>query len=126
MKPARMRGATAIRIVALALALGLCPLHARAHLIATGLGPVYDGIIHFALTPEDLIPTVALALFAGLRGKDHARWVMFVLPLAWFAGGFAGTSIAAQLPASLAWLPLLILGGLVASDLRLPLGATTR
>ena len=125
MKPARMRGATAIRIVALALALVLCPLHAHAHLIATGLGPVYDGIIHFALTPEDLIPAVALALFAGLRGKDHARCVMFVLPLAWLAGGVAGTSIAAQFPASLAWLPLLVLGALVASDLRLPLAATT-
>jgi len=125
MKPPRMRGAIVIRIVALALALMLCPLHAHAHLIATGLGPVYDGIIHFALTPEDLIPAVALALFAGLRGKDHARCVMFVLPLAWLAGGVAGTSIAAQLPASLAWLPLLVLGALVASDLRLPLAATT-
>ena len=82
---------TVIAVFAVALALVLCPLHAHAHLNATGLGPVYDGIIHFALTPEDLIPTVSLALFAGLRGKDQARWVMFVVPLAWFAGGFAGT-----------------------------------
>ena len=42
---------------------------ARAHLVSTGMGPVYDGIGHLLLTPEDLIPTLALALYGGLRGE---------------------------------------------------------
>ena len=121
-----MRAHRALRV---ALALGATPLlyalPAHAHLIETGLGPVYDGIAHFAMTPEDLIPVLALALLAGLRGKDHARRVVVVLPLAWLCAGFVGTSIGAPLPDSLACLPLLALGALVAADLRLPLAATT-
>ena len=37
---------------------------AQAHLVTTGLGPVYDGIGHFCLAPDDSIPVVALALLA--------------------------------------------------------------
>lgn len=107
-----------------ALCLPFAPT-AQAHLIETGLGPVYDGIAHFAMTPEDLIPALSLALFAGLRGKDQARRVIIVLPLAWLAAGFVGASVAVPVPDSLAWLPLLALGALVALDLRLPLAATT-
>ena len=103
----------------------LVSLHAHAHLIATGLGPVYGGITQFALTPEDLIPVLALAVFAGLRGKEQARRVILVLPLAWLLGGVAGTITGAVVPTSLAWLPLVMLGGMVAADLRLPLWATT-
>ena len=44
-----------------------------------------DSIGQLVLTPEDLIP--ALALFAGLRGVASGRRVLFVLPLVWFAGG---------------------------------------
>jgi hypothetical protein len=43
-------------MVAGGLALALSPMPARVHLIETGLGPVYDGIIHFALTAEGLPP----------------------------------------------------------------------
>jgi hydrogenase/urease accessory protein HupE len=78
------------------LVLASCPSRAEAHLVTTGLGPLYDGLLHFALTPEDLVPVLALALLAGLRGVTHGRRALFVL-----------------------------LGGLVASDARLPLGATT-
>ena len=109
----------------LGLALALCPGIGHAHLIATGLGPVYDGIVHFALTPEDLIPALALALFAALRGKDQARRVMFALPGAWLLGGVAGTLAGAPALALPAWLPLLALGALVAADARLPASATT-
>jgi len=42
--------------------------YASAHLVTTGLGPVYDGIGHLVLTPEDFVPVLAIALFAGLRG----------------------------------------------------------
>ncbi len=120
MKPPRLDAA-----VALGLVLSLCPAPGQAHLIETGLGPVYDGITHFALTPEDLIPALALALLTGLRGKDHARGAIVALPLAWVLGGIAGTFAGATVPASPAWAPLLVLGGLVAADLRLPAGATT-
>ena len=111
--------------VAAGLLLALGPLQAHAHLIETGLGPVYDGIIHFALTPEDLIPALALVLLAALRGKSHARRVVLVLPVAWLLGGTAGTIGGAPAFAVPAWLPLLVLGGLVAADARLPAGATT-
>jgi urease accessory protein len=107
------------------LGLALCAPQAQAHLVETGLGPIYDGIAHFALTPEDLIPVLALALLAGLRGAGHARRVIVVLPLAWLLGGLLGAQLALPALASLDWLPLLALGGLVAADLRLPVAATT-
>jgi urease accessory protein len=107
------------------LGLALCAPQAQAHLVETGLGPIYDGIAHFALTPEDLIPVLALAVLAGLRGADHARRAIVVLPLAWLLGGLLGAQFALPALGSVAWLPLLALGGLVAADLRLPVAATT-
>jgi urease accessory protein len=111
------------RLVALAGLAALSSAPCEAHLKNTGLGPIYDGIGHFVLTPEDLIPAVALALLVGLQGKDHARRMIFLLPLAWLAGGIAGLITGAPPPAALAWLPILALGGLAAADLRLPLAA---
>jgi urease accessory protein len=107
------------------LALAAWALPAHAHLVETGLGPVYDGIAHFALTPEDLIPALALAVMAGLKGSEHARRVIFVLPLAWLLAGLVGASVRVPLPGSLAWLPLLGLGALVAADLRMPVSVMT-
>jgi len=109
----------------IALSLAGLPSQARAHLVETGLGPVYDGIAHFAMTPEDLIPVFALAVFAGLRGRDHARRVIFMLPLAWLLAGLLGAAARISQPESLSWAPLLVLGGLVAADVRLPAAATT-
>ncbi|MBL8419471.1 MAG: HupE/UreJ family protein [Dechloromonas sp.] len=123
MKPLRAGAAGRTFLVALVLAAGAPQAH--AHLLETGLGPVYDGIAHFALTPEDLLPALALAIFAGLRGRAHARRAIFVLPLAWVLAGFVGASAKIALPDSLAWAPLLVLGGLVAADLRLSTTATT-
>ena len=54
--------------LAAAAAALLLPATLHAHLVNTGLGPFYDGVSHFALTPEDLLPALALALFAGQRG----------------------------------------------------------
>lgn len=86
--PASSKAAVAIRIpparshpVLAALALGFASTPASAHLVSTGLGPLYDGITHFALTPEELLPMAALALPAGLRGPAHARLVVFTLAL---------------------------------------------
>jgi hypothetical protein len=61
----------------------LWPWHAEAHLVTIGLGPVYDGIGHLLVTPEGLLPVLALALFAGLRGSGAGRRVLCVLPIAW-------------------------------------------
>jgi len=104
-------------------ALVLFPGEARAHLVTTGLGPVYDGISHFALTPEDLLPVLALALLAGLSGPRCGRAVLFVLPVAWLSGGLLGLSRSSELllPALTAS-TLLALGALVALDRKLPLG----
>jgi hydrogenase/urease accessory protein HupE len=64
----------------------LCwPSSAAAHLVSTGMGPVYDGIGHPLLTPEDLVAVLALALSAGLRGAAAGRRTMFLMPLAWCA-----------------------------------------
>jgi len=101
-------------------ALVLWPWRAEAHLVTTGLGPVYDGIGHLLVTPEDLLPVLALALFAGLRGAGSGRCVLGVLPGAWLVGGCVGL-LAHGLPAfPIPALSLLILGTLVAADLRLP------
>lgn len=107
------------------LALLLSPTRAAAHLVTTGMGPVYDGIGHLLLTPEDLVPVLALALYAGLRGAVAGRRAMFLLPLAWFLGGIAGLSVdgAASLPIPV--VSLLVLGGLVAADLCMPPVAIT-
>lgn len=104
-------------------ALVLFPGEARAHLVTTGLGPVYDGISHFALTPEDVLPVLALALLAGLSGPRCGRAVLFVLPVAWLSGGLLGLSRSSELPLpALTASTLLALGAMVALDRKLPLG----
>ena len=123
MKPLRVGAAGRTVLAALVLASG-AP-QAQAHLLETGLGPVYDGIAHFALTPEDLLPVLALAVLVALRSRDHARFAIFALPLAWLMAGFVGASAKVSVSDSLAWAPLLVLGGLVAADLRLSATATT-
>jgi hydrogenase/urease accessory protein HupE len=119
------------RLAALAggLALGGYPFSAEAHLVTTGLGPLYDGVLHFILTPEDLVPALALALLAGLRGAPHGRRALSVLP-AWLLGGVIGLGSAGPVasggPGSIATsLSFVLLGALVAVDARLPLPAMT-
>ncbi len=107
------------------LALASCPSGAEAHLVTTGLGPLYDGLLHFGLTPEDLVPALALALLAGLRGATHGRRVLFVLPAAWLLGGVIGLTVHGGVSPIWTSLSFVVLGGLVAADARLPLGATT-
>lgn len=98
----------------------LNPLDASAHLVTTGMGPVYDGIGHLLLTPEDLIPAMAVALYVGLRGKAPGRRAMFFFPLAWLIGGFAGLMVTSTPIFPLPMLSFLLLGALIAADLRLP------
>jgi hydrogenase/urease accessory protein HupE len=121
----RRPGRTLATIAVTGLVVALWPAPARAHLIETGLGPVYDGITHFALTAEDLMPALALAVLAGLRGKDHARRVMLVMPLAWLLAAITAGWTGLAVPSFLAFAPLLAVGALVAADLPLPLAVTT-
>jgi urease accessory protein len=95
---------------------------AHAHLMNTGFGPFYDGLTHLFLTPEDLLPVVALALLAGLSGPRCGRSVLILLPAAWLAASLAGLLVAPQVNLPVATAAVTIaLGALVAADLPLPL-----
>jgi hydrogenase/urease accessory protein HupE len=96
-----------------------CPSYVSAHLVTTGLGPVYDGIGHLVMTPEDLIPVLAIALFAGLRGAAPGRRALFILPVAWFAGGLLGVFMDGLPTFPVPAISIFILGVLVAADLKL-------
>jgi urease accessory protein len=101
-------------------ALLLWSAHAQAHLATTGLGPVYDGISHLLLSLDDLLPVLAMAMLAGLNGPTAARWAAFALPAAWLGGGIVGLHAGLTgLPAYITSLSLLLIGILVAADLRL-------
>lgn len=45
------------------------------------IAPFYDGLTHLFVTPEDLMPVIARALFAGLHGPRFGRAVLFALPV---------------------------------------------
>lgn len=120
-----MKGERGIPIIGGIAALICAPSRAAAHLVSTGMGPVYDGIGHLLLTPEDLVPVLALALYAGLRGVAAGRRAMFLLPVAWFAGGLAGAAVGGAPSLPLPAVSFLVLGGLVAADLRMPPVAVT-
>jgi urease accessory protein len=100
----------------------LVPVPAYAHLMNTGFGPFYDGLTHLFVTPEDLLPVVALTLLGGLRGPRCGRAVLFALPLTWLAAGVGGPLVASHLtlPAATAAVTI-VLGALVAADVPLPL-----
>jgi len=100
----------------------LCDSRAEAHLVTTGLGPVYDGVAHLALSPADLALVVAVVFLAAMRGARHGRWLLALLPAAWLAGGVIGLSFPVN--ASPGWaigLSFLVVGALVAADRNLPL-----
>ena len=104
-------------LVFLLFVIGL-PIRADAHLVTTGLGPVYDGMEHMLLSPEQWLMVVGLALLAGLNGPAIGRAVLFLFPLAWLAGGCAGRFILLPLASLAPAISLLMVGGLVAADLR--------
>ena len=107
----------------LAATLGVIP-SADAHLMNTGFGPFYDGLTHLFVTPEDLLPVIALAFLAGLRGPRFGRAVLFTLPLAWLVGNAAASSLGSQGMLPVAEIILTIaLGALLAADCPLPIVA---
>jgi len=101
----------------------LLPAAAQAHLVSTGLGPFYDGLLHFVLTPEDLVPVLALALLVGLNGVPAGRVTLFVLPAAWLAGGLVGLAWPAVMEVTAVTIAtFIVLGAMLALDLKLRLG----
>jgi hydrogenase/urease accessory protein HupE len=103
----------------------LCPPPASAHLNSTGMGPVYDGLLHFLLSPEDIVPVVALSLLAGLRGPEYGRRALFLLPASWFVGCFLGTIFQWAVSWPVAAISFLVFGGLVAANAQLSLRTIT-
>ncbi|HEX9136169.1 MAG TPA: HupE/UreJ family protein, partial [Nitrospirota bacterium] len=121
----RNRNQRSLAVMLVGFALLCTPSRAAAHLVTTGMGPVYDGIGHLLLTPEDLVPVLALALYAGLRGVISGRMAMFLLPVAWFIGGIAGSMLNIPTVLPIPAISFLILGGLIAADLCMPAYAVT-
>jgi len=113
------------RVLLLAAAVSLLPIRAEAHLPTIGLGPVYDGIFHFLLSPEDLIPIIALSLLSGQRGASFGRRVLWIVPLAWFTGGVLGMFAGAARGSALTCVSFLLLGGLVAANAKVSLRLIT-
>jgi urease accessory protein len=102
----------------------LCSSSAEAHLNSTGMGPIYDGFLHFFSSPEDIIPVVALALFTGLRGPEYGRRALFLLPASWFIGCLLGAMAKQPVAWPLAAISFLVFGGLVAADARVSVRGT--
>lgn len=86
-----------------------------AHLVETGFGAFYDGIVHLTMTPSDLLMVLALALFAGQCGTAAARWALFAFPLGWLVGGLVGAQWpGASVPPVWTTLSFLLAGALIA------------
>ena len=88
-----------------------------AHLMNTGLGPYDDGLLHLFVTPEDLLPVLALALLAGLRGPAPGRLALFCLRRAGSPENSWARAIGPLASRPLAAAALTVaLGALVAAD----------
>jgi urease accessory protein len=108
------------------------PVPAYAHLVNSGLGPFYNGMLHLLLSPGDLLAVLAVSLLAGQSGKASARSAAIMLPAAWSGAALAGLALGTS--AGLGWLEvslLIVLGILVAVGIQLhalvmtPLAALT-
>ena len=121
MNPTKLRN-----IAVAATSLTLTPVAAQAHLLVTGMGPLYDGVLHFGFSPEDFLPVIVFGLFAGLRGARPSRMSLVTLAAAWLAGGVAAMFgfVIPQIGLSLTTAALFIsIGVLLAANLELSDGA---
>ncbi len=112
----RMKRHGAPMLGTMALLCGLFPVPAAAHLNPSGMGPVYDGLLHFFLSPEDAVPVVALALYAGLRGPHYGRRALFLLPASWLVGCILGTMFQWTASWPVSAIGFLVFGGLLAAN----------
>jgi hydrogenase/urease accessory protein HupE len=99
----------------------LLPATAHAHLANSGLGPFYDGLLHFSMTPGEILPALALGLFAGRRGPGAGRAAVLALAFCWLVGRLVGPSLIAAVapPAAIAAVTLGF-GALLAADRPMP------
>ena len=105
-----------------AMCLLVWPTTAYAHLVSTGFGPFYDGIMHLALSSDDLLGVLAMALLSGLVGARHGRAVLFILSGTWLAGGLLGLQFDKEISLPvLNTFSFLVVGVLVTLDRKLPL-----
>jgi urease accessory protein len=109
--------------MSVALVAGCCltPMSAHAHLVQTGFGAFYDGMVHLVLTPADLLAVLGFGLLAGSCGAAASRGVLLAFPAAWLIGGLLGVSSASVY--SLPWATTLsfgLVGLLVAMNAKLP------
>lgn len=125
MKAVRLLKSGMVATLAVVATSLLIPFRAEAHLPSVGLGPFYDGLFHFLMSPEDAIPVFALALLAGQRGGTYARRVLFVLPAVWIGAGLLGLLIGSSRSTALTCISFLLLGGLVAANARISIRVTT-
>ena len=103
------------------IAATLLPGPAEAHLMTTGLGPIYDGVTHLVFSADDLAAALALALLAGLNGPVAGRRALFGVTAGWLVGGAAGLAAGASiLPSSATAISMIVLGALTAGGVRLP------
>jgi urease accessory protein len=77
------------------------------------------------LSPEDLIPVIALALLVGQRGAASSRRALWILPAAWLAGGLTGMFIGTPRASAMTCISFLVLGGLIAAKAKLSLPLAT-
>jgi len=99
----------------------LTPSAASAHLVNSGVGPFYDGVAHFFVSPEDLLVVIALAVFGGLSGRKAAKLLVIVLPVSWLVGASLGLHVV--ISSALKFLPavgILVTGLLVAINPKVP------
>ncbi|MCB1186705.1 HupE/UreJ family protein [bacterium] len=68
----------------------LMPGLAWAHLVSTGFGSYYDGMVHMLQTPADILLVVTLGLLSGQAGRETARPLLLLLPAYWLLAGMAG------------------------------------
>jgi urease accessory protein len=109
-------------IIAASVLIILWPSISQAHLVNTGLGPFYDGVSHLAMSPDDLLSALALALLAGFSGARAGRHVLFLLPPVWLLGGLVGLQFEQEVSLPLfSILSFLVVGALVALGRKLPL-----
>ena len=115
----------ATKIIVLSAAALLAPSAAQAHLVNSGLGPVYDGALHLILSPMDMVRLVALALFAGAQAPRGARAAVVAAPAAWCLAAAAALGIGGADTFAVAdGAALFLLGAAIALDLRPPVDAT--
>ena len=109
------------RIILPAMALSvLSPASAMAHLVTSGLGPFYDGALHLAMSPDDLLGLIAVTLLAGMHGAMTGRLTVMVLPIAWFVAGLVGLNLPVTIYLPwLSFLSFMIMGVLVAINPKL-------